>query len=125
MTRFKRLDGRGTDQLRPVTIKPGFVRQADKKLAGKKLIAKSCLCGQVTAVSVGMLQGKTLLDLNYQEDSQAQVDMNVAMTGKGQLIDIQASGEGGFYSIDNLMQMLDLAKHGVRKLGQIQREAVG
>lgn len=79
----------------------------------------------VAAVSVGIVQGQPILDLRYSEDSVAEVDMNVVMTGKGEFIEIQGTGEHAPFSRDGLGQLLSLAEGGIRDLMAAQREALG
>ena len=80
---------------------------------------------QVGAVSVGIVGGESLLDLDYQEDSSADVDMNVVMRGEGMLIELQATAERNAFSREQLDGLIDLAAAGIERLGAIQREAVG
>lgn len=79
----------------------------------------------VAAVSVGMVQGQPVLDLCYAEDSTAQVDMNVVMTGSGEFVEIQGTAEGSPFSHSRLDEFLSLAEHGIRSLMEIQKEALG
>jgi ribonuclease PH len=78
----------------------------------------------VAAVSVGIVNGKALLDLDYSEDSSAEVDVNVVMSGDGRLIEVQATAEGERFSRDQLDEMLDLAESGIAQIMDAQREAV-
>ena len=75
----------------------------------------------VAAISVGIVGGEMLLDLNYGEDSNAEVDMNVVMTGSGKLVELQATAEGRPYSVDDLNQLLGIAGPGIEKLLAAQR----
>ena len=84
----------------------------------------SALAGQVAAISVGIVNGRAMLDLDYAEDSSADVDMNVAMTGAGQFLEVQASSEKAAFDGPQLRQMLDLAQRGIRKLLGLQRRAL-
>ena len=79
----------------------------------------------VTAVSVGMVQGASLVDLNYAEDSQADVDMNVVMTGQGRLIELQGTAERHPFAEADLLRMLRLANDAVGTLAALQRKALG
>ncbi|MGH3041920.1 MAG: ribonuclease PH, partial [Gaiellaceae bacterium] len=79
----------------------------------------------VGAVSVGLVDGEALLDLDYVEDSAADVDMNVVMTGDGRLIEVQATAERVPFSRDDLDALVELAAGGIREVGARQREAVG
>jgi ribonuclease PH len=78
----------------------------------------------VAAVSVGMLGGQALLDLNYEEDSKAGVDMNVVATEKGRFIELQGTGEGATFSEEEMQAMLALAKSGIAQLIAKQREVL-
>ncbi len=82
------------------------------------------LVGSIAAVSVGMVDGVPLLDLAYTEDSRAESDMNVVMTGDGRLVEVQATAEGRTFSRDQLDALLDLAEAGVRALSAAQSAAV-
>jgi ribonuclease PH len=79
----------------------------------------------IGAVSVGIVDGEPLLDLDYEEDSSADVDMNVVMRGDGRLIEVQATAERNAFSREELTGLLDLAATGIERLAAIQREAVG
>ena len=82
------------------------------------------LTDSVAAVSVGLVGGEPLLDLDYPEDSRAEVDVNVVMSGDGRLIEVQASAEGERFSRDQLDGMLDLAGVGIEQIMDVQRDAV-
>src|SRR5207248_2146952 len=82
------------------------------------------LTGSVAAVSVGIVDGEALLDLDYSEDSQAQVDMNVVMTGDGALVEVQATAERTPFSRARLDELLELAAFGIEELATAQDEAV-
>jgi ribonuclease PH len=79
---------------------------------------------QVGAVSVGIIDGEAMLDLDYVEDSSAEVDMNVVMRGDGQLIEVQATAERKPFTRDQLTGLLDLATVGIEHLATIQRQAI-
>jgi ribonuclease PH len=79
---------------------------------------------QVAAVSVGIVDGERLLDLDYEEDSAAEVDMNVVMTGAGAVIEVQATAERKTFTRTDLDGLLDLAAGGIERLAGIQQEAV-
>ncbi len=79
---------------------------------------------QVAAVSVGIIDGKAHLDLDYPLDSRAEVDMNVAMTNKGEYVEIQGTAERGVFTREQQDELLNLAGRGVRELVKIQREAI-
>jgi len=82
------------------------------------------LTDSVAAVSVGIVQGEGLLDLDYEEDSSAEVDVNVVMAGDGRLIEVQATAERAPLSRDQLDELLDLAEGGIEDIGLAQRDAV-
>ena len=82
------------------------------------------LAGSIAAVSVGIVDGSPVLDLDYAEDSSAEVDMNVVMTGDGRLVEVQATAEGGPFSRDAFDELLALGERGVRLLTAKQEEAV-
>lgn len=77
------------------------------------------------AVSVGIVDGRILLDLCYEEDSRAEVDMNVVATESGKLVEVQATAEGSPFSNRALQEMLSLAKKGIRDIIEIQKKAIG
>jgi ribonuclease PH len=81
------------------------------------------LTQSVAAVSCGIVGGAALLDLDYSEDSTAEVDMNVAMTGDGRLVEVQATAEGQAFSRAELDALLDLAAGGIDAIALAQREA--
>jgi ribonuclease PH len=83
------------------------------------------LTDSIAAVSVGMVDGRPLLDLAYVEDSRAESDMNVVMTGAGRLVEVQATAEGSTFSRAELDGLLDLAEGGVRDLTAAQMAAAG
>jgi len=82
------------------------------------------LADSVAAVSVGIVEGEALLDLDYAEDSTAEVDVNVVLAGDGRLIEVQATAERAPLSRDQLDELLDLAAGGIEEIGFAQREAV-
>jgi len=82
------------------------------------------LTGSVAAVSVGIVEGRALLDLDYSEDSTAETDMNVVMTADGRLVEVQATAERDPFSRELLDGLLDLAAGGIEEIGAAQRDAV-
>ncbi|MEA3485234.1 MAG: ribonuclease PH [Candidatus Aerophobetes bacterium] len=98
---------------------------ADRWLRKKGIVEKPIIKDSLAAVSVGISGGEKLLDLSFQEDSQASVDMNVAMTGRGELVEVQVSGEKSPFSRESLYELLDLTEVGIRKLICLQKEAIG
>jgi ribonuclease PH len=79
----------------------------------------------VAATSVGILENTALLDLAYEEDSQAEVDMNVVMTEDGGLVEVQATAERTPFARSRMLEMMDLAEAGIRQLLEAQREVIG
>ena len=96
-------------------------RLAIQKLLDAKKISENPLTDSVAAVSVGLYRGEPLLDLNYVEDKDAEVDANVVMTGRGQFVEVQSSGEESTFSHEQLQQLLALAKTGLEELAAVQR----
>ncbi len=108
---------------RTASITGGFVALA---LACERLVAAGILRSvplrdSVAATSVGIVKDQLLLDLAYEEDSTAQVDMNVVMTGGGQFVEIQASAEGRPFAGEEMRHLLELAAAGVRQLFEAQQ----
>jgi ribonuclease PH len=100
------------------------------KLALDKLVDREALSvvplrSSVAAVSCGIAGGQPVLDLDYREDSRAEVDMNVVMTGADELVEVQATGEGVAFSRDELDRLLELAADGIASLRQAQDAAAG
>lgn len=97
---------------------------AFEKLLREKVLAKSPLKGLVAAVSVGVVDGVPMLDLNYVEDKDATVDMNLVMTGQLQFVELQGSGEEASFSDAELQSMLELGRTGIRELLNAQQAAI-
>ncbi|MCL2735890.1 MAG: ribonuclease PH [Propionibacteriaceae bacterium] len=93
-------------------------------LRQRKLLVGEPLTGSVAAVSVGIIDGVAMLDLPYEEDSRAQVDLNVVATGDGRLIEVQGTAEGNPFTRAELDQMLDLGLAGCAQLSTIQAESL-
>ncbi|AGF49018.1 ribonuclease PH [Candidatus Kinetoplastidibacterium galati] len=91
-------------------------------LLNNSLISKNPICNNIAAVSVGKSKKQLLLDMDYLEDCNCDVDMNVVMDSKGRFIEIQATGEKSLLSRDDINSMLDLAQEGISKLINIQKE---
>jgi ribonuclease PH len=81
------------------------------------------LAGSVAAVSVGIVDGEPLLDLEYSEDSTAEADMNIVMTGDGRLVEVQATAEGAPFTREELDELLDLASGGIVEIARAQEDA--
>ncbi len=77
----------------------------------------------LSAVSVGLKEGHPLLDLNYEEDSHIDVDLNLVMTGRHQIVEIQGTGEHGWFNLDSLFDLIDVAQVGIDSIVAQQREA--
>jgi len=112
---------------RTASITGGYVALA---LAVKKMLdfgqlKRNPLRDHVAATSVGILQNEALLDLCYDEDSQAEVDMNVVMTGAGEFVELQATGERATFRDARLAEMIALARTGITELVEAQRRALG
>jgi ribonuclease PH len=97
---------------------------ACEKLIAAGTIARSPLIGSVAAISCGIVDGVPLLDLDYPEDSSAEVDANVVMTGEGGLVEVQATAEGTPLSRTHLDELLRLAEVGITRLRVLQDEAI-
>lgn len=112
---------------RTASITGGYVALAIavKKMLDFGQLKRNPLRDQVAATSVGVLQKEALLDLCYDEDSQAEVDMNVVMTGAGEFVELQATGEKATFLDDRLAEMIALARGGVKHLLLAQRRALG
>jgi ribonuclease PH len=95
-------------------------RLAIQKLLDAKKISENPLTDSVAAVSVGLFKGEALLDLNYVEDKDAEVDANVVMTGRGQFVEVQSSGEESTFSHAQLQQLLGLSQKGLAELAAAQ-----
>lgn len=87
--------------------------------------ARNPLRETVAAVSVGLLDGRMLMDLDYSEDSATAVDMNVVMTSAGQLVEVQGTGERTTFSQEELLALLDLARSGLTQLFELQQSTLG
>ncbi|MEE8284305.1 MAG: ribonuclease PH [Alphaproteobacteria bacterium] len=101
------------------------LHQAFAGLVEKKLVAKIPLTGQIAAVSCGLVEGKAVLDLDYAEDSAAQVDTNFVLTAEGHFVEVQGTAEQHPFSQEDFDQMLGLARKGIAELAALQRAALG
>jgi len=97
---------------------------AVKRMLDRGELAETPLVDNVAAVSVGLLGSEILLDLPYEEDSRADVDLNVVATGAGRLVEVQGTGEGATFEPAQLTEMTALALRGTRQLIERQREAL-
>jgi ribonuclease PH len=111
---------------RTASITGGFLAlvTAVTKLMDKKLLPYSPLQDYVAAVSVGIVEGNACLDLDYREDSRAEVDMNLVMTGQGRYVEVQGTAEKTPFSAEQLNQLQQLGSHGIRQLVQLQKSTL-
>jgi ribonuclease PH len=112
---------------RCASITGSFVALVDlvNSLLREKEIEKDPIRDSIAAVSVGIYNGQVLLDLDYDEDSKAEVDVNVVMTGRGEFVEIQATGEGTTFKETTFMDLLNLARSGIKELIGYQKEILG
>ena len=97
---------------------------AIQKLLQQGILSDNPLMDSVAAVSVGVVGGVPLLDLDYPEDSGCDSDVNIVMTGSGKIIEIQGTAEGAPFSFDELNALMQLAAKGIAELGALQRQAL-
>jgi ribonuclease PH len=111
---------------RTASITGGFVALAEacEQLVRRRLIAASPLHGQIAAVSVGICDGVVVLDLDYDEDSQAETDMNVVMNNGGGFVEVQGTAEGHAFRRHELDALLNLAAEGIGTLFALQAQAL-
>lgn len=112
---------------RTASVTGGYIALALalKKLVQEGKISPDVFRTPVAAVSAGILDGMPVVDLNYQEDSSAEVDLNVVMNGEGRFIEIQGTGEGTSFSQSMLTDMLDLSRGAIGSLLELQKTALG
>ena len=94
-------------------------------LVEKDVLPRLPLTGQVAAISMGVVDGQVLLDLDYPEDSHADIDMNLVGTESGQIIEVQGTGEGGPFDCEKLNQLLDVGQAGIAHLVELQNQVTG
>ncbi|NOY30452.1 MAG: ribonuclease PH [Planctomycetes bacterium] len=112
---------------RTASITGGFIAlvEAIRSIEALDQQGPSPLAGTVAAVSVGIVDGEPMLDVDYSEDVRAAVDMNVVMTGQGQFVEVQGSGEEATFSGEELAALVALAQQGIADLSGQQREVLG
>jgi ribonuclease PH len=113
---------------RTASITGGFIALVDCIRAVQKELpdpANFPLTDSVAAVSVGIVDGKPALDLDYEQDVDAEVDMNIVMTGSGRFVEVQGTGEEATFSDDDLASLIKLAKSGIRELRDLQKKSLG
>lgn len=106
-----------------ITASQVALDQAFEWMIGRRMLLKSPMQERIAAVSVGVVRGQELLDLCYEEDSEAQVDMNLVMTDKGRYVEVQGTGEASPFAEEQFAKLLGLGKRGIRKLFELQAEA--
>ena len=116
----------GDGGTRTASITGGFIALAEaiEKLKRGGILTESPIVDTIAAVSVGIIDGKPCLDLCYAEDSKAEVDMNVVMTGSGKFVEVQGTAEGQAFTQKELDHLLTLAKKGILDLTEIQKKHV-
>lgn len=112
---------------RTASITGGFMALVDALAADFRGVSSDAhpLVDSVAAISVGIVDGKPVLDLDYEKDVRAAVDMNVVMTGSGRFVEIQGTGEEATFDDDDLAAMLKLARAGIKQLTAMQQAAFG
>lgn len=117
----------GDGGTRTASVTGGFVALslALHKLVQDGVLAEMPLVDCVAAVSAGIVNDELLLDLCYEEDSAAQVDLNCVMTGSGRLVELQGTGEGRSFTIEEQRSLVDLCAKGISEIGAIQRSVLG
>jgi ribonuclease PH len=111
---------------RTAAITGGFIALADAvdTLLERRALASNPLHGQIAAVSVGIVKGEPLLDLDYAEDAEAETDMNVVMNEAGRFVELQGTAEGHAFSQDELAALLALASRGIAEIIEMQKQAI-
>jgi len=111
---------------RTASITGAYVALVDafRKMVKDGLIEKIPIKGSVAAISVGKVDGKVLLDLNYEEDSRAEVDMNVVMTGDGKFVEIQGTAEESVFTRREMDELTRIAQKGIKQLIRIQKNVL-
>ncbi|RUO76714.1 ribonuclease PH [Pseudidiomarina taiwanensis] len=93
-------------------------------MRARNLIQANPMKGLVAAISVGIFDGQVVADLDYPEDSKAETDMNVVMTEAGKFIEVQGTAEGEPFALEEMTEMLELARHAIRELMDLQKAAL-
>jgi ribonuclease PH len=111
---------------RTASITGAYVALVDafRKMVRNGMIENVPVKDSVAAISVGKVGGEVLLDLNYEEDSKAEVDMNVVMTGGGKFVEIQGTAEGGVFTKKEADELMKVAQNGIRVLTRIQKKSL-
>jgi ribonuclease PH len=111
---------------RTASITGAYVALVDafQKMVDSGMIESIPVKDSVAAISVGKVGGEVLLDLNYEEDSKAEVDMNVVMTGSGKFVEIQGTAEGDAFTKKEMDGLIKIAQGGIKVLTRIQKKAL-
>jgi ribonuclease PH len=111
---------------RTAAITGGWIalHQALEDAVEREAMATNPIIDEIAAISVGIVDGEKVLDLDYENDVNAEVDLNVVMSGRGLLVEVQGTAEGAPFTRDDLDEMLDLAQVGIDELVDMQRRAV-
>src|SRR5262249_36967272 len=112
---------------RTAAINGSYIALVDALLVNRSLIdsPRNIIAGSVAAISVGLINGGEILDLNYAEDKDAEVDLNLVMTGTGDFIEVQGTGEEATFSRQQLDRLLNLGKLGIDVITHLQRQSLG
>jgi ribonuclease PH len=111
---------------RTASITGAYVALVDafRRMVRNGTIEKVPVKDSVAAVSVGKVKGKALLDLNYEEDSRAEVDMNIVMTGSGEFVEVQGTAEEAVFTKREMDELTSIAQKGIKELTRIQKKAL-
>jgi ribonuclease PH len=111
---------------RTASITGAYVALVDafRKMVKNGMIEEVPVKDSIAAISVGKVDGEVLLDLDYEEDSKAEVDMNVVMTGGGKFVEIQGTAEGGVFTKKEMDRLMKIAQTGIRTLTRIQKKCL-
>ena len=111
---------------RTVSITGAYVALMDafRKMVEAGTIENVPVKDSVAAISVGKVNGEVLLDMNYEEDSKAEVDMNIVMTGAGKFVEIQGTAEGGVFTKEEMDGLIKIAQNGIKILTRIQKNSL-
>lgn len=112
---------------RTAAITAAYVATYDamRWMVDQRMIQRPCMTDSIAAISVGIVKGVPMLDLKYEEDSTAEVDMNVVMTGQGKFVEVQGTAESEPFSAETLARMLALAKKGITEIQAMQKQVLG
>jgi len=111
---------------RTTAITGGYIAMADafQRMKENKMIKEIPIVDSIASVSVGIVKGTCVMDLSYAEDSNADVDMNIVVTGRGEFVEIQGTGERTTFSDEQLGLMINYAKKGIKELTEIQTQTL-